>query len=29
MTALIDQNEIKSKCPENVLPAFDGMEISI
>ncbi len=27
MTALLDQNDLISKCPENVEPAFDGMEI--
>ena len=27
MTALIDEKKIKSKCPKNVYPAFDGMQI--
>ena len=27
MTALLDQEDLLSKCPENVEPAFDGMEI--
>ena len=29
MTALLDEEELISKCPNNVLPAFDGMEIEI
>ena len=29
MTALIDEEEIKSKCPINVMPAYDGLEILI
>ena len=29
MTALIDEEEIKSKCPTNVMPAYDGLEIFI
>jgi len=29
MTALIDEKAIKTKCPKNVFPAFDGMEIEI
>jgi len=29
MTALIDEKEIISKCPSNVYPGFDGMEINI
>ena len=29
MTALIDEEKLISKCPNNVLPAFDGMEIEI
>ena len=29
MTALIDEKKLISKCPKNVLPAFDGMEIEI
>ena len=29
MTALLDQNDLLSKCPENVEPAYDGMEIFI
>ena len=27
MTALLDEKELKSKCPNNVDPGFDGMEI--
>ena len=27
MTALLDQEDLLSKCPENVEPAYDGMEI--
>ena len=27
MTALLDLEDLQSKCPENVEPAFDGMEI--
>ena len=27
MTALLDEEKLISKCPKNVLPAFDGMEI--
>jgi len=27
MTAILDLKELKSKCPENVEPAYDGMEI--
>lgn len=29
MTALLDQKDLLSKCPENVEPAYDGMEILI
>lgn len=29
MTALLDQKILLSKCPENVEPAFDGMEIDL
>jgi len=29
MTALLDEEILISKCPKNVLPAFDGMEIEI
>ena len=29
MTALLDEKELKSRCPKNVLPAYDGMEIKI
>ena len=29
MTALLDEEKLISKCPNNVLPAFDGMEIEI
>ena len=29
MTALLDEKELKSKCPSNVYPGFDGMEINI
>ena len=29
MTALLDEKELISKCPDNVLPAYDGMEINI
>ena len=29
MTALLDQKELLSKCPKNVLPAYDGMELYI
>ena len=29
MTALLDEKKLISKCPKNVLPAFDGMEIEI
>ena len=27
MTALLDQKNLLSKCPANVEPAYDGMEI--
>ena len=29
MTAFLDEEKLISKCPVNVLPAFDGMEIEI
>jgi len=29
MTALLDEKELISRCPKNVLPAHDGMEINI
>ena len=29
MTALIDEEAIKKKCPRNVFPAYDGLEIYI
>ena len=29
MTTLLDEEKLISKCPKNVLPAFDGMEIEI
>ena len=29
MTALLDQKDLLSKCPEDVEPAYDGMEIFI
>tara|TARA_Y100000588_G_scaffold97128_1_gene105244 strand:- start:601 stop:1353 length:753 start_codon:yes stop_codon:yes gene_type:complete len=29
MTALIDEKKLLSKCPENILPGYDGMEIEI
>jgi len=29
MTALLDEENLISKCPKNVAPAFDGMEIKI
>ena len=29
MTALIDENEILKRCPTNVFPGYDGMEIVI
>ncbi len=29
MTALLDQEELLSKCPENVEPAYDGLEINL
>jgi len=29
MTALLDEEKLISKCPKNVAPAFDGMEIKI
>ena len=27
MTALLDQKDLLSKCPQNVMPAYDGLEI--
>ena len=29
MTALLDQEDLLSKCPENVKPAYDGLEITL
>ena len=29
MTALLDQEDLFSKCPKNVEPSFDGMEINL
>ena len=29
MTALLDQEDLLSKCPENVEPAYDGLEITL
>ena len=29
MTALIDEEELKAKCPANVLPGYDGMEFQL
>ena len=29
MTALLDQEDLLSKCPENVKPAHDGLEIML
>ena len=29
MTALLDEKELISRCPDNVFPAHDGMEIDI
>ena len=29
MTALIDEKEILNKCPTNVIPGYDGLEINI
>lgn len=29
MTALLDEKKLKSKCPKNVIPGFDGLEIKI
>ena len=29
MTALLDQDDLLSKCPKNVEPAYDGMEINL
>ena len=29
MTALLDEEELKAKCPTNVLPGYDGMEFHL
>ncbi len=29
MTALIDEKILKSKCPKNVIPGYDGMQINL
>jgi phosphoribosyl 1,2-cyclic phosphate phosphodiesterase len=29
MTALIDEKELLNLCPHNVIPGYDGLEISI
>ena len=29
MTALLDQEDLLSRCPENVQPAYDGLEINL
>ena len=29
MTALLDEKELKLKCPKNVQPAYDGMQIHL
>ncbi len=29
MTALIDEKTIKNQCPQNILPGYDGMEITL
>ena len=29
MTALLDYDKLLKKCPKNVLPAYDGMEINL
>ena len=29
MTALLDQKDLLSKCPKNVEPAYDGLEVSL
>ena len=29
MTALLDEKDLLSRCPKNVFPGFDGMEIEI
>ncbi len=29
MTALLDEKKLKSKCPKNVIPGYDGMKIVI
>jgi len=29
MTALIDEKKLLNLCPQNVMPGYDGLEISI
>ena len=29
MTALIDEDDILKHCPTNVIPGYDGLEISL
>ena len=29
MTALLDEKKLKSKCPKNVFPGYDGLIINI
>ena len=29
MTALIDQKTLLDKCPKNIMPGYDGLEITI
>lgn len=29
MTALLDQKKLQNKCPENVFPGYDGMQINL
>ena len=29
MTALIDEKELLDKCPPNVIPGYDGLEIFV
>ena len=29
MTALLDYDKLLNKCPKNVFPAYDGMEINL
>ena len=29
MTALLDEKQLKDKCPLNVMPGYDGMTINI